>query len=548
MVGQVLSEGDLVDDKVPAEERKGLIEYVRYGGAAILAAWFLLIFSGEIWGLEFVAAADSVVQLSLLSIGSCFVTIIILNAVAAKGEALFRNSRLLASFAGILLCAGTTVVVFSPFLSPAFFYVASVMVGCGGAYFVCDIVRWLAKLTVAMTLVAGGSIFLIGIFIYAFVLYIPMVARLPILCALPLVAAASFYGEFREEVRPTPNSSIFLAASAPLTLAPPASAPLTPASSTAQGKFPIGWRSVAMLSVFCLFSCVIRGYLPYYMDNADFSYIRSFSIILMFFVTAAAIICGVLLSKRFKLSTLYRWAFLSGVVFFALVPILGLSNPSVLALTDAYRGLCALLSLVFFANMARQLPYFGFRFVGGGMAFYIAFGLIGWLLGALLFRLDITSDALRVISSVQCVLVLLAYILFFRQAEIAQFLDEEQDITADAHDGAQPALRKSALGNESRQGEAGQGQFDPGQPDPGQPSGRWRSHCERLAREYGLTEREAEVFLLLAKGYKASNISDSLTISYNTTRNHISRIYQKCGIHNQQEFVEFVNPSLSDTP
>jgi DNA-binding CsgD family transcriptional regulator len=500
-------ESDLAVNKASAGEQQRLTEYAQYGGAAILAAWFLLIFSGEVWGLEYAAAAEAVVRLSLLSIGGCFITITLLNVLAQRSEAMLWGSRLPVLLAGLLLCAGTTTVALCPSF-PLVFSVASVVTGCSGAFFVCGSVRQLSTLANRMILVVGATVFLIGIFIYAFVLYVPEFLRVPILCILPL-CAAPFYllGNIRQ----------------------PSMASVAHDEATAPKRSPIGWRSVVMLSVFCLFSCVIRGYLPYYMDNVDFSSIRSFSIILMFCVMAAAIICGSLLLRKFKLGLLYKWTLLSGVVFFALVPIFGLDNPSILALTDAYRGLCALLSLVFFANMARHLPFFGFRLVGGGLAFYTAAGLVGWLLGALLFYLNIASEMLRIISSAQCVLVLLAYLLFFRQEEFERFLDNGQDQVSKTG-----KAEKFVEGNQDNHAETGH--------EP--TSGRWRSHCERLAKEHNLTDRETEVFFLLAKGYKAPNISDSLTISYNTTRNHISKIYQKCDIHTQQEFVAFVNASL----
>jgi DNA-binding CsgD family transcriptional regulator len=504
-------ESDLAVNKASAEEQQRPTEYVQYGGAAILAAWFLLIFSGEVWGLEYAKAAEAVVQLSLLSIGGCFITITLLNAIAQRSEIMLWSSRLPVLLTGLLLCAGTTAVALSPSFPPVF-SVASVVTGCSGAFFVCSSVRQLSTLTNRMILVMGATIFLIGIFIYAFVLYAPEFLRVPILCVLPLCAAPFYlFGNIRQ----------------------PSMAFVAYKGEAVSWRSPIGWRSVAMLSVFCLFSCVIRGYLPYYMDNVDFSYIRSFSIILMFFVMTTAIICGSLLLQRFKLSLLYKWTLLSGVVFFALVPVFGLDNPSILALTDAYRGLCALLSLVFFASMARQLPIFGFRLVGGGLVCYIAAGLIGWLLGAVLFYLNTASEILRVISSVQCVLVLLAYILFFRQEEFEGFLDKRQD-----HVSKTSKAEKFVEDNQDNHAET---EHEP-------MGGRWRSHCEYLAKEYNLTDRETEVFFLLAKGYKAPNISDSLTISYNTTRNHISKIYQKCGIHNQQEFVVFVNTRFTLQP
>ena len=61
-----------------------------------------------------------------------------------------------------------------------------------------------------------------------------------------------------------------------------------------------------------------------------------------------------------------------------------------------------------------------------------------------------------------------------------------------------------------------------------------------LAAEYGLTEREREVFNLLAHGRNARFIQNELTVSYNTVKTHVSHIYAKLGVHTQQELIDMV--------
>lgn len=51
--------------------------------------------------------------------------------------------------------------------------------------------------------------------------------------------------------------------------------------------------------------------------------------------------------------------------------------------------------------------------------------------------------------------------------------------------------------------------------------------------------------MLLAKGRNASYIEESLFISYHTTKAHIYRIYQKLGIHSQQELIDAVEQELN---
>lgn len=65
-------------------------------------------------------------------------------------------------------------------------------------------------------------------------------------------------------------------------------------------------------------------------------------------------------------------------------------------------------------------------------------------------------------------------------------------------------------------------------------------HCKNLASEYGLSEREEEILVMLAKGRNAAYIQQTLFISYNTATTHRKRIYQKLGVHSQQELMDFV--------
>lgn len=50
---------------------------------------------------------------------------------------------------------------------------------------------------------------------------------------------------------------------------------------------------------------------------------------------------------------------------------------------------------------------------------------------------------------------------------------------------------------------------------------------EKIAGEYFLTAREADVLLLLAKGYSQRGIAGKLDVSDNTVRTHIKTSYRK---------------------
>ena len=61
-----------------------------------------------------------------------------------------------------------------------------------------------------------------------------------------------------------------------------------------------------------------------------------------------------------------------------------------------------------------------------------------------------------------------------------------------------------------------------------------------MADEFGLTQREQEVFVLLAKGRNAAYIEKTLVISNHTVKSHMLNIYKKLGIHSLQELIDLV--------
>ena len=69
--------------------------------------------------------------------------------------------------------------------------------------------------------------------------------------------------------------------------------------------------------------------------------------------------------------------------------------------------------------------------------------------------------------------------------------------------------------------------------------------CAHVACEGGLSPREAEVLLLLAKGRNARYIQENLFIGLSTARSHIYHIYQKLGVSSQQELIDMVERAAS---
>lgn len=66
---------------------------------------------------------------------------------------------------------------------------------------------------------------------------------------------------------------------------------------------------------------------------------------------------------------------------------------------------------------------------------------------------------------------------------------------------------------------------------------------EALAKRYGLTQRELDVALCLAKGYTLAQTAEALFISLDTVRSHSKKLYAKLGIHKKQQLIELIENS-----
>lgn len=88
---------------------------------------------------------------------------------------------------------------------------------------------------------------------------------------------------------------------------------------------------------------------------------------------------------------------------------------------------------------------------------------------------------------------------------------------------------------------AGQGGRAAEEPNAGEPEqGHWHARCESVARKAGLSARETEVFMLLAKGRGVEHIQNKLCISSHTVKTHVYNIYRKMGIGSREELLDAV--------
>jgi DNA-binding CsgD family transcriptional regulator len=70
--------------------------------------------------------------------------------------------------------------------------------------------------------------------------------------------------------------------------------------------------------------------------------------------------------------------------------------------------------------------------------------------------------------------------------------------------------------------------------------GQWKKRCIETAKEHDLSDRQFEIFLLIAQGRNAKYIEEKLHISMSTVQTHIRNIYRKLDVHSRQEMLDLI--------
>ncbi len=66
----------------------------------------------------------------------------------------------------------------------------------------------------------------------------------------------------------------------------------------------------------------------------------------------------------------------------------------------------------------------------------------------------------------------------------------------------------------------------------------------KLKRQFGFSEREVEIAIMLYEGFTNKQIASALKLSDGTSRNYISAIYEKIGVSSRAEAVEKMKAAL----
>ena len=68
----------------------------------------------------------------------------------------------------------------------------------------------------------------------------------------------------------------------------------------------------------------------------------------------------------------------------------------------------------------------------------------------------------------------------------------------------------------------------------------------QICTEYELSPCERDVFEMPATGRTPKRISEKLIISESTAKSHCYRVYQKTGVHSQQDLIDLFEERMRD--
>lgn len=148
---------------------------------------------------------------------------------------------------------------------------------------------------------------------------------------------------------------------------------------------------------------------------------------------------------------------------------------------------------------------------------------IGSLLGVFIVKVvGESGEPVAILSLVVVYLLLMAALLTFNHS-----------VKADDDELGKPHVQSSVHRAESKNAESNPSNFD------------ISLIAKRYVSQYGLSLREEEVLVLLARGRNRLHISQALYISENTVRSHMKSIYRKLNVHSQQELIDLVEKDAS---
>lgn len=551
------------------------VPHVGYLGAACWAMWVMLMYGGGLLSLTF---EDASILVRAYVLSSVFLALTSASVALAGSRAckVLDDARAMACF-GVAASAGTLCAIGGAAASiPLVFYVGSALTGVGTGVIALRCAMQFSQLPPRSSLIIAALMMACALVACALFITLPGEALAAVMVLLPLFATAFSF------IVPRRESGCSL-------------------ESSAQRMFSLKDMTLAF-AIFLLVLLVFlsSGVVPFALHYEVFS-VRSTSCVLMALsIMAVIVIVAALVPEGFRFERIYCAVLVALLVFYLVVAVGAVRSPH---LTLFFSTASITLNVIvwgFFSCLSHAAGRLALPLFAVGRAVVTLGVSVGWLIGSYEL-LSIALDFLLVLGAGLVAFALVVLFLVLRcsgslrrvpvlddfeaatllgcepasaPGEDAAFEGAAAQVEAAAREGG--AAREGIFGHEggavceeaaacegiaAREGAAVSS--DPAASDAaggavggavggaaGLPSAavaesvplrpRWRLRMLLLAEEYDLTKREAEVFVLMAKGKDAQSMAEELCVSLSTVRTHVRNIYTKCDVHSRHEFQKFV--------
>ena len=459
-----------------------------YLGFGCWNAWNIIAFSGSFW-LHETDNSSVAITLMLTHLVACVATLLAGALLSRRFPLALSKNRVtlagaLIAVAGtvIICCARQAVMPFANQNLAALFRFGCTLSGIGttivffrGAALFGTLAPHRALYRIAQSILFSALLF----FVLA---ACPNEVATACFVALPL-AAAVLYGIRTHDVRAERE---VLTATAPLS-----------------GKFGALLASIALCSMAfeLLRSFILVNVPPSFSVNSTIT-AQLFDVVLMLVILATILLAR---SARDNFARIYSVATGALVLLLVAMAMFSINDPIVASITSIATTCFNLIVWAMLFYLVFQARANAILVVGLGNAALSAGTVVANLFTVAYLNSGIDADAMRVILAVLGIAVLFDVLFVFSEKQIDAML-----LPVDETAGEQSVL-------------------------PEKKPGKWKRACEELAQSCGLSERETEVFMQLARGRTAQEIADREVLSIYTVRAHTRSIYAKLDVHSKKE-------------
>ena len=532
---------------------------MRLMGACLYVAWIEVVFSGDAfipapWITANAAAAIFPCATLGLAVG------LLAMALQPVRAAELLASRPLVYVASLLGAACTAAVCIPGPLPPWAFYLLAFLAGVSTSVPAMLSGMLISEMDSRSAILTLAFVQIIGVLLFSFaaMAYIVVGPLLAVAILVALLPCATLLLKL-DDGRPTATFDAFSL------------------------KMPVGfWRLVAALAVIEFACASVRGFFPSALADDQFSQARWITaLVLLVLLIAVMVFAG---TRRIDapFGSILYYLLLAITAVVASVPLLGYASPLSGILATALFALTllvawAILLRVSYRSGASVVTVFGFGYAAAAVG-----SDLGFVFGASLAEAGLPAATVSVVTVVEVLLCVAAAFALLKRDDIQVMMEpvessgEDLFVVAAADtnaartnrtDGeaadradrgmlevasadrctdlaAQPGRAEASEEFEKiASGQVVHSEAAPSQATPLQTKALFKARCDAIAEKYGLSDRETDVFHLIARGYDARAIADELVVSYNTARTHIRNIYVKMDVHSRHEFFDIINSS-----